>query len=138
MLFNPFYEIEKMRSLMEEFSREFLSGNVKNYGYDFSNIYEGKDGYIIQFVTPGVDIKDIDINISNGILNVSVKRKVEIEKDKNLLRNERYDIDFTKSFKLPDEINVEKIDAKIINGLLMVYLPKKENAKPKKISVKVE
>ncbi|MCX7821590.1 MAG: Hsp20/alpha crystallin family protein [Brevinematales bacterium] len=137
MLFNPFYEVEKMKDFMDEFLKEYLEGS-KRYGYDYSNIYEGKDGYILQFIAPGVELKDIDINISNGILNVNVKRKVEIDKDKRLLRNERYDIDFTKSFKISEDADVGKIDAKLMNGLLMIYIPKKEEAKPKKISIKVE
>ncbi len=139
MFFNPFYEFEKMRDIMDQFLREFSEGSRK-HEYDYVNIYEGENGYILQFITPGVDLKDIDINISNGILHVKVERKPETEKkeDLKLIRQERGDINFTRSFKISDDTDIEKIEAKVMNGLLMIYVPKKEELKPKKISVKVQ
>ncbi len=137
MLFNPFYEVEKMRATMEELWKSFLK-EEKSYSIDLSNIYEGKDGYILQFLAPGVNLEDISVNVSNGILTVNVKRKIEKEKDLRLIRSERYDIDFTRSYKLSDDSKVESIEAKLINGLLMIYIPRKEEAKPKKISIKID
>lgn len=137
MIFNPFYEVERMRALMDRLWESFVRGEYQSEKLDFTNIYEGKDGYMFQFLAPGVNLNDVSVNCSNGVLSVEVKRKLEEQKDMRLLRNERFNIDFKRSYRLPDDVDVEKIEAKIINGLLMVYVPKKEEAKPKKISVKV-
>lgn len=138
MLFNPFYEVERMRSIMDELWKGFLRNEDRSYSIDISNVYEGKDGYIIQFLAPGVKINDVSINVSNGILSVNVKRKIKKEENLRAIRAERYDIDFTRSFKLSDDSRIEGIEAKLMNGLLMIYIPRKEEAKPKKISVKVD
>ncbi|MGC8764788.1 MAG: Hsp20/alpha crystallin family protein [Brevinematia bacterium] len=138
MLFNPFYEIERMRTTMDELWKSFLRSEERSYSIDLSNIYEGKDGYIIQFLAPDVSINDISVKVSNGILTVNVKRKIKKEEGLRPIRNERYDIDFTRSFRLSDDAKVDGIEAKLINGLLMVFIPRKEEAKPKKVSVKVD
>jgi len=140
MFFNPFYEMERMKILMDKMWDSFLKGEYEKETMDYTNIYESKDGYMLQFLAPGVDINDVNVNFSNGLLTVEVKREVQKskeEKEMKLLRNERMSYNFKRSYRIPDNSDIEKIEAKIINGLLMIYIPKKEEAKPKKINIKV-
>jgi len=139
MLFNPVYEFERMQSLIDGLFSGYPSENYRNEDMNLANVFENQNGYMLQFLAPGVAIEDIGINITNGILSASVKRRSDKkdEKDFLLLRQERSELDFTRSYRLSDDADAEKIDAKMMNGILMIFVPKKEQAKTKKITVKV-
>ena len=94
---------------------------------------------MIKAEIPGVDKKDINIEVKDGILHLSGERKEEKEvKEENYHRKERFHGTFRRSFTLPAHINAEKVKAKFKDGLLKITLPKTEEAKPKKINVDVE
>jgi len=140
MLYNPIYEFDRMRSLLDDLFSVSVHENTRNEDLEYTNVYENQNGYMLQFLTPGVNSKDTEINFANGVLSVSIKRlldKME-KKDTRVLRQERSGTEFTRSYRLSDDADTEKIDAKIINGILMVFIPKKEQAKLKKITVKVK
>ena len=84
--------------------------------------------------------EDVKVDYSGDVLTVSVKRAIETDSkdEKKLLRSERGNYDFTRSFSLSDDIDIEKIEAKVMNGLLLIHMAKKPESKPKKIEVKVK
>jgi len=140
MLYNSIYEFDRMRSLLDDLFSVSIHENPRNEDLEYTNIYENQNGYMLQFLAPGVNSKDTVVNFANGVLSVSIKRildKIEA-KDTRILRQERSSSEFTRSYRLSDDADTEKIDAKIINGILMVFVPKKEHAKLKKIAVKVK
>jgi len=140
MLYNSIYEFDRMRSLLDDLFSVSIHENPRNEDLEYTNIYENQNGYMLQFLAPGVNSKDTVVNFANGVLSVSIKRildKIEA-KDTRILRQERSSSEFTRSYRLSDDAETEKIDAKIINGILMVFVPKKEHAKLKKIAVKVK
>jgi len=144
MLFNTIYEFERMRSLMDDlFSSSASNPAINRYNtedLELTNVFESSEGYMVEFLAPGVKQEDVSVNYVNGILSVTLKREAngKDSKDFIVLRQERTDINFTRSYRLSDDADVNKIDAKLINGLLMVHIPKEEGKKPKKIDVKVK
>jgi HSP20 family protein len=102
------------------------------------DIYEDEEGLSLRFELAGVEPKDVDIRFENGTLTLKGERKLEREdKRENYHRVELAYGAFTRTFSLPATVDAEKIRAEAKNGVLTVYLPKKPEAKPKAISVKV-
>ena len=100
------------------------------------NVTENENFFHLEAETPGMQDKDINIEVHNGVL--TIKGYKEKESDK---KNENYHIrefnkqSFERSFKLSDLIDTGKVAAKIENGVLRVDLPKHEQVKPRKIEV---
>lgn len=103
-----------------------------------TDIVEEKDRYVFKTDLPGVDPKEVKINLVDGRLSISGERKMETEeKEKNYHRVERSYGKYYRSFTLPRTVQADKIDAEFKNGQLMITVPKAEEAKPKEISVKI-
>lgn len=101
-----------------------------------ADIYETDDTLVIVADMPGVDADSVDITLEKNIL--SLHGFVDFDRPANYnLAYAEYDIgDYERSFTLSDEIDREKIEATIKDGVLHVFLPKAGPAKTKKISVK--
>jgi HSP20 family protein len=104
-----------------------------------SDIVETKDEIAIKAELPGIEEKDVDVEIENGVLTLKGDRKAEKEtEEKGFRRTERSYGTFLRSFTLPTNVAPEKTTASFANGLLEVHLPKKEDAKPHAIKVEVK
>ena len=103
------------------------------------NLREDADHIYVEALLPGVDPEKIDMNVLGNTLTLSGERSaVESEKTgRTWHRRERSTGKFLRSIELPVEINPDKVKAEYKNGLLLVTLPKVEEAKPKRISIKV-
>lgn len=98
-----------------------------------TDIHEDKENTYIDVDLPGVDIKDININIENDILSISGEYKRE---KKKYYRSERYCGSFKRSFII-DGADINKIEAASNKGVLKIKIPKKPNEIPKKIPIKL-
>jgi len=104
-----------------------------------SLILNPEDEFVIKAEIPGVDKKDIDITIEDNVLTIKGEKKFEKEEKKeNYLRAERFYGTFRRSFTLPASVDKDKIKAKLDKGVLTIEIPKKEETKPKKISIDVK
>ena len=102
------------------------------------DIYEDEDSVSLRFELAGVEPKDVDVRFENGVLTVKGERKLEKDdKRENYHRVERSYGTFTRSFSLPGTLDPERIKAEAKNGVLEITLPKKAEAKPRAIQVKV-
>lgn len=102
------------------------------------DIRETDNSYEIKADLPGVKKEDISIDIGDNTLTISGERKFEEqEKKKDYIRIERSYGSFSRSFALPQNVDSAKIKAKYKEGILDLTLPKKEEAKPKKINIDV-
>lgn len=103
------------------------------------DIFETKDNLVMRAEIPGVEKKDVKINVENDLLTVSGEKKFsdEINKD-NYHRIERCYGSFFRSFTLPTRVDRDRIEARYDNGVLEVIMPKKEEAKPKQIDIRVK
>ncbi|MEW6536641.1 MAG: Hsp20/alpha crystallin family protein [Candidatus Auribacterota bacterium] len=103
------------------------------------DIIEKDDRIEIRADLPGIEPKDVSIDLRNNVLTLSGTRKEEKEsKDAHVYRSERYYGSFQRSFTLPDGINQDKVAAHYKNGVLNITVPKLEKAQPKQITIKVE
>jgi HSP20 family protein len=102
------------------------------------DIYEHEGNIVLTAELPGLDPKDVDIRVENNVLTLRGERKWTDEvKRENYHRVERAYGGFTRSFTLPNVVDTEKIKADYRDGMLKLVLPKKEEAKPKQISINV-
>lgn len=100
------------------------------------DIYETETELIVQAELPGVEQKDITLNLEKNVLTVRGERRFEKEtKRENYHRIERSYGAFSRSFSIPAIVDEEKIRADYKDGILKIALPKKEQVKPKQIQI---
>jgi HSP20 family protein len=103
------------------------------------DVLETQDALMLKADLPGVDMKNIDVQLENGTLTLKGERRFEeVENGKAYHRIERGYGSFTRAFSLPETVDGEHVKADYKNGVLTVTLPKKELAKPRQIKVSVE
>ncbi|MHA1568027.1 MAG: Hsp20/alpha crystallin family protein [Alphaproteobacteria bacterium] len=103
------------------------------------DIYEDGSNVVLTVELPGMEKKDVSIQVENNVLTISGERKfIEEEKRANYNRIERCYGDFTRSFTLGQTVDQGGIGAAMDKGILTITLPKKEESKPKQIEVKVQ
>lgn len=126
---------EKMPSLFNDFFRpwdEWFEGGLTSRVLNVPavNITENKDEFMVSLAIPGMKKEDFNIDIEGNMLTISSeKEESKEEKDEKYTRKEFNYSSFSRSFSLPDEVNMEKIDARYVDGVLKLSLPKKEEAK---------
>jgi len=102
------------------------------------DIYEDEDKYVVSMDVPGMDEKDIEVKVQDGTLQIKGERKLEHEEKRdNYHRIERCYGSFMRTFSLPSNVDAGKAEAKLERGVLTITLPKREEAKPKPITIKV-
>ena len=100
-------------------------------------VKETTDSFVLRADVPGVEEKDLDIAVHNGVLTVSGSRSAEERKEgESYAIYERQYGSFSRSFALPDLADGDKIDAVLKNGVLSLTIAKKAEAKPRKIEIK--
>lgn len=123
--------------IMNELSQmDKKTKNIKGTHQSFSpkaNIVETEDNYNIQLTIPGYSRDEITINVDKNTLIIS--SSPEHGNDAKYILKEFNKTDFKKSFKLGDVIDTQNIDAKLEAGILSITLDKKEEQKPRSISV---
>jgi HSP20 family protein len=101
------------------------------------DVSETEKELIIKAEVPGIDKKDININLSDGLLTIKGEKKHEKEEEsENYHRVERRYGTFSRTVRLPFEVEVDKVDATYKDGVLKITVPKSEAAKPRKIEIK--
>jgi HSP20 family protein len=94
------------------------------------NITEQNGNYLVSLAAPGLKKDDFSIDLDGNMLTISCqKEESKEEKDKKFTRKEFNYSSFSRSFSLPEEVNMEKIDALYEDGVLKITLPRKEEAK---------
>ena len=100
------------------------------------DIREEKDRFVLYADVPGVDPKDIEVTMENGVLTIRGERKLESEEEREgYKRTERARGTFYRRFRLPDSADPERVSARGKNGVLEVTIPKHERVQPRKITV---
>ena len=136
--FHPFdFHLPATRSL---FGREFPAKLRGEWSVaPAMDLVEKADAYEITAELPGIDEKNVDIKLANNVLTIKGEKKEEKEeKEKDYYLSERRYGSFQRSFRLPEGVNADKIDASFTKGILTVKLPKTAEAQKaeKKITVK--
>jgi len=136
---DPFRDIARLQEEMGRVYDDRLFRAGESVGWTPSvDIYEDGEEVSVRAELAGVDPKDVDIRFENGVLTIRGERKMEKEEKKeNYHRVELAYGTFTRSFSLPATLDAEKIRAEAKKGVLVIHLPKKPEAKPRAIQVKV-
>jgi len=100
-------------------------------------IHEDESEIRIQAELPGLEQKDVSIEVHDGTLTFSGERAGQRETKGECIRSERWYGKFSRTFSLPQTADLEKVSAALKNGLLTITVPKKEEAKPRKIDVQI-
>jgi len=101
------------------------------------DIKEDEKEYSITAEVPGYSREEINIEVNNGVLNISSEHKEDKEeKKKDYIYKERSERSFRRAIRIPENIRAEEMNATLNNGLLTLVIPKKELPPPKKIEIK--
>jgi HSP20 family protein len=97
------------------------------------DLFEDKERTYVRAELPGVSREDVNVEIVDGYLNITATRKTPAGNDQA-----EQSFSLSRSLELPEEVQADQISAAYENGILTVTLPKREEAKPRKISVTVK
>jgi len=104
-----------------------------------SDVHEDANGFSVTMAIPGVDPKEVSITVDHGVLTVSGERKVDTEAEgRTYLAREITNGAFSRSYRVPRNVDTEKVSASYKEGLLKIGLPKKEEAKPRRIQIEAK
>lgn len=128
--------------VFDDLFREFESAFSQPTSWGVSafapaDIYETQDELVMRLDLPGHDPKAIDIQVEGDVLTLRSQRNEEPQKAQ-WLRHERPQGQFARSFVLPNTVEAGKCEARFEHGVLTLTLPKREEAKPRSITVKVQ
>ena len=136
---SPLEELHRMRQQLDQLFEDAATPHQRLSAgvFPLINLTEDKDNYYVRAELPGVKGEELDIQVTGNNLGISGERKIAAEEEgAKYHRREREAGRFSRMIGLPGDINSEKVNAKIENGILTVVLAKAEAAKPKQISVK--
>lgn len=144
--FQPYSDLPTLRGNVASFMNQFMqdcfrpTAGEDSTGAGFSpamDIKETPKEYVVTAEVPGIDKKDIHIEITDNILTLKGERKFEGEqKDETYHRVERSYGSFTRTFSLPAKVKADSIEASFKDGILIVRIPKAEEVLPRKIEIK--
>jgi HSP20 family protein len=141
----PFSPFRGVTSLQDQINRLFSETFDRSEGGNLTpwapavDIYETEHNLVVKADLPDIKPEELDIRVENNILTIRGERKFEKKVDENnYLRVERAYGSFSRSFSLANTVNTEAIQADYQNGVLTLSIPKREEAKPKQIKVRVE
>ena len=125
---NGFNLLDSFFNELPTFFKDDFGGRAQ--GFIPVNVKETKDAYQLEVVAPGFEKNDFNINLEKNILTLSVDKKTESEnKDEKQIRKEYSYQSFKRSFTIDEKVDAEKIEAKYVNGVLTLNLPRKEEVK---------
>jgi HSP20 family protein len=100
------------------------------------NMWEDEQRLYVEAEVPGIDLKDLEINVQGNELSVKGRRNMIEDENVTYLRRERGAGEFVRFLTLPVEVDAERVEATLKDGVLNIALPKAETARARKITVK--
>lgn len=136
----PFRDLVSIRRDMDRMFDEFYrqpAGTAE--GMPLIDMYQTDDDIVVKATLPGVDVEDLDIQVTGDVLTIrgEVKHETDEENAKYHMREQRFRA-FSRTISLPTMVVADKAKAEMKNGVLHLTLPKAEESKPKSISVKAK
>ena len=137
---NPFSELGLLSNRLDDMFGD-ANGEPREARANWAptiDVIEKDDRIMLRAELPGMNEEDVEITVENRYLTIQGEKKFEHEESEgNYRRLESRYGSFYRTFSLPSSVDQEQIDAHFSKGVLQIELPKAEQAKPKKISVKV-
>lgn len=138
---DPFRELSTLQDRFNSLFENFAEANGKDQLAAGSfvppvDVYEDEHSLVLKLEVPGMNEEDLNVSLENNTLTVSGERKFEKEeKEENFHRIERRYGSFARTFRLPNTVNAENVDAAYDKGILKITLGKRAEAKPRQIKV---
>ncbi|MFQ5781257.1 MAG: Hsp20/alpha crystallin family protein [Nitrospiria bacterium] len=141
----PFKELVTLQDRMNHFFSDPLRSYLDDdHGRPLQDwipavdVYEDPDAIKLHVELPGMEMKEIGVNVTDNTLQISGEKKLENDEKKEQYRRvERVYGRFVRSFTLPSTVDQEKVNATYNNGVLTILLPKREETKPRDIKIAV-
>jgi len=100
-----------------------------------ADVAEGPNDYLVRLELPGLAADDVKVSVDDHVLSIAGERKQRHEKDMRYHHLESAHGSFLRRFRLPDDVDEEKLRADFKDGILSLHVPKSEHAKPRTIEV---
>lgn len=114
----------------------FFTGRPASAFSPAFEVKETTDSFVLKADVPGVDEKDLDVAVHNGVLTVSGSRSAEERREgESYAIYERQFGSFSRSFALPEMADGDRVEAKLVSGVLTLTIAKKAEAKPRTIAI---
>ena len=136
---SPYTELERMRHQMDRLFEEWPRTYQRQAAgvFPLINLTEAQDNFFIRAELPGMSSKELDIQATSNSVSIGGERKIPAEStEAKYHRREREAGKFSRIVGLPSEIDPDKVEADLVNGVLTVVVPKAQIAKPRQISVR--
>jgi HSP20 family protein len=145
-LWDPIGELDRIRNEIDDMfdpsAGRFFSPGRGIFDREVSpalDVIERENDFLVAVDLPGVDQKDLDLTIADNVLTLKGEKRGSHEtKEGKVFRKETWEGAFQRTVALPHGTDVEAIAAEMQDGVLRITLPKKEEAKPRQISVNVQ
>ena len=138
---DPFQDMLKLRNAVDRMFEDVYSGESgltrpSTWGLAL-DVAENEDEFVVKASLPGIKAEDIEITYTENTLTIKgeVQQDKEINESQYHMRERRYG-NFSRSITLPSKVKTESIEANYEDGVLTVHMPKAEEVKPKRISIK--
>jgi HSP20 family protein len=134
-------ELDNLLDLTNEMSRSNVWGLYEGDWSPRLDMFEDANAYFLKVDVPGVKERDLELSVTNDVLTLKGKRDQGTEEDEAKKKGRRYQREeriygsFQRTVPLHMPVDSDKVDAKLRDGVLYITLPKREETKPKKISV---
>jgi HSP20 family protein len=126
--------MERPRRWLDDFPEESFARETWSPAVD---VREEDGAYLVECDIPGVDSKDIDVTLDNGVLSIRGERKEEHrEEGETWHRIERFTGSFSRRFTLPDSVDTSAAEASMNDGVLFIRIPKSEKSVGRRIDIK--
>jgi HSP20 family protein len=128
-------------ALQRELGRVFESPRGIDFGpsgrgvYPATNVFSDRDGYVLKMEVPGVSSEALHLETQGRTLTVSGRREPRQPEKGSFHRRERNFGEFSRSFQLPADLDLGRAEASLKHGMLTIRIPKREEAKPRQITV---
>lgn len=138
---NSRYPFNQLRDEMDRLLTGFFGPTVEGVlpavfrNQPAANVWEQGDALQIEMELPGVKNDQVDISVAGGELSVKIDRPEIAQEGVTYHRRERAVGSFSRTLKLPLEVDANRVEAELRDGVLLITLPKAESAKPRKINV---
>ena len=140
---NPIRDMFSLRNHMNRAFGDFYfptnreEGDLPMWNWNpVVDVYDNDDNIVLKAEIPGIDKKDIEIDVKGRVLTLKGERSSDNEvKEDNYYRRERCFGKFERAFNLPVNVELDKIKANYKDGVLEIEIPKPEEKKPKQITV---
>lgn len=138
---DPFQDMLNIRNIVDRMFEDFYGGEqsmarISTVGLAL-DVAENEDEFTVKASLPGIKADDIDITYTENTLTIKgeIKEDKETEDTHYHMRERRYG-SFSRSISMPSKVKTEAIDANFSDGVLTIHMPKAEEVKPKRISIK--